>query len=364
MTSVIVVGAGVVGCATAYFLANEGASVTVFDATGIAAGASGRNAGVVEHPYDAAQAPLYDETVARLTDLLGAQMPGAPVGVLLLTDDEPTAEQLATQYARFAALDPTVLAPSELAAVEPLIAPDRWACRLETGYPVRPASAATTLARLARRSGARFDVGRGVSLVRRGDRVTGLTRGDETHSADVVVVAAGAASSCLVDPSQSWQPVRASWGVSATIELARRPSHVLLEGTVASIQTGAAQAHDAAFSLIATPEHVALGSTFLAHKPAGAEWLPRLMERGRRFCPSVADAKTGAITVCARPRSFDGRPLLGRVRGVDGLWVAAGHGGRGISTGIASGRLVAEAILGNDEREIPPQLRADRLPMR
>jgi glycine/D-amino acid oxidase-like deaminating enzyme len=45
----------------------------------------------------------------------------------------------------------------------------------------------------------------------------------------------------------------------------------------------------------------------------------------------------------------------------DGLWVAAGHGGRGISTGAASARLVSDAILAGDDAAIPAALRASRL---
>jgi glycine/D-amino acid oxidase-like deaminating enzyme len=50
--------------------------------------------------------------------------------------------------------------------------------------------------------------------------------------------------------------------------------------------------------------------------------------------------------MCARPLSSDGRPLVGRVPGIDRLWIAAGHGPWGISTGPATARLVADDILG------------------
>jgi glycine/D-amino acid oxidase-like deaminating enzyme len=43
---------------------------------------------------------------------------------------------------------------------------------------------------------------------------------------------------------------------------------------------------------------------------------------------------------------LDGRPLIGAVPGFDGLWIAAGHGPWGISTGPASGRLLADLVLG------------------
>jgi glycine/D-amino acid oxidase-like deaminating enzyme len=59
--------------------------------------------------------------------------------------------------------------------------------------------------------------------------------------------------------------------------------------------------------------------------------------------------------VCARPLSLDGRPLLGRAPGVDGLWIAAGHGPWGISTGPASGRLIADLITGALDAP-PPEL--------
>ena len=44
---VTVVGAGIIGCSAAAFLAEAGARVTVYDRAGIAAGASGRNSGVL-----------------------------------------------------------------------------------------------------------------------------------------------------------------------------------------------------------------------------------------------------------------------------------------------------------------------------
>jgi glycine/D-amino acid oxidase-like deaminating enzyme len=51
------------------------------------------------------------------------------------------------------------------------------------------------------------------------------------------------------------------------------------------------------------------------------------------------------VRACARPQSFDGRPLLGPVPGIERLYVAAGHGPWGISTAPASARLVADAML-------------------
>ena len=44
---------------------------------------------------------------------------------------------------------------------------------------------------------------------------------------------------------------------------------------------------------------------------------------------------------------FDFLPVVGRVPGADGLWVAGGYSGHGNVLGFACGRLVARAILGD-----------------
>jgi glycine/D-amino acid oxidase-like deaminating enzyme len=51
--------------------------------------------------------------------------------------------------------------------------------------------------------------------------------------------------------------------------------------------------------------------------------------------------------------ALDGRPLVGAVPGFDGLFIAAGHGPWGISTGPASARHVAELVLGKPDPRTP-----------
>jgi glycine/D-amino acid oxidase-like deaminating enzyme len=100
------------------------------------------------------------------------------------------------------------------------------------------------------------------------------------------------------------------------------------------------------FSLITASGVSSLGSTFLPDEPDRDALVPRLVAHGSTFVPAVASARLGPSRACARPLSFDGRPLIGRVPGFDGLWIAAGHGPWGISTGPASGRLLADLLLG------------------
>ncbi len=109
------------------------------------------------------------------------------------------------------------------------------------------------------------------------------------------------------------------------------------------------------FSLVPDPRVAAVGSTFLARQPDPAAWVEPILTRASAFVPGVADAPIRGTRSCARPQSRDGRPLAGRVPGRRGLYLCAGHGAWGISTGPASARMVADEILGR-EPAIPAEL--------
>jgi glycine/D-amino acid oxidase-like deaminating enzyme len=103
---------------------------------------------------------------------------------------------------------------------------------------------------------------------------------------------------------------------------------------------------DELFSLITTGSDSSVGSTFLTERPEPAERAPRLLARAAKFVPALRLAQPIAVRACARPLSFDGRPFVGGVPEVAGLYVCAGHGPWGISTGPGSARLLADIMAG------------------
>ena len=173
-----------------------------------------------------------------------------------------------------------------------------------------------------------------------------------TIPADAVLVAAGPWSPAVIDPSGLWRPIRERWGVVVETDLPTGPTHVLEEAEIgAAIGTrtelppdGEADLVD--FSLVPLDGVAAVGSTFLAREPDPAAWVERILSRASAFVPAVADAPIRGTRACARPQSLDGRPLIGRVPDTPGLFICAGHGAWGISTGPASARLVADEMLG------------------
>jgi len=359
---VAVVGGGVMGTAAAWFLAEAGSSVLLLEREELAAGASGRNSGSIQRPVDAVLADLHRETLAiyrRLADATragptedGFRLPDDPAGLLLLGPDAEAIAGLVAAVSRdHAELQPSFLGPEDLARAEPALAQGLAACRLETGYPVRPWSATRAFARAAEAAGAMIRLGSDVRLEREGEALR-VRAGGESIEAGAIVLAAGPWTPELLDPGGSWRPIRRTWGVTVAIQLEERPRAVLEEvGT----ETLGADEVPTLFSLVTADGASVVGSTFLDREPDAGGLAPQLLERAAVFVPGVARGTVSEIRRCARPQSIDGRPLVGRVPGLARVFIAAGHGPWGISTGPATARMVADLVLGRDAG-MPAQL--------
>jgi glycine/D-amino acid oxidase-like deaminating enzyme len=354
---VAVIGAGIIGVSVAEELASAGASVTVYEASAVAAAASGRNSGVVQYPLDPVLEELHRGSLERYRRLADEEpeifrMAATPNGLLLVGRDvarlRAMTDELAATHPQLRA---ELVPPGDLTRRESAIAEDIAACRLDMGYPVAPASATRAIAARAERAGARFEIGEPARLRVDDERATGVAVGDRFEAAGAVVVAAGPWSPEVVDPSGTWRPIRRMWGVVVQVDLPDPPVHVLEEAGV-DIEPGAAPVAvgravaSPDFSLATAGGASTLGSTFLPDEPDPDALVPRLVAHGSTFVPAIAGAPLGPTRACARPLSVDGRPLIGRVPGFDGLWIAAGHGPWGISTGPASGRVLADLVLG------------------
>lgn len=363
-SEIVVIGGGIVGCAAAAILADRGARVTLVERTAIGAGASGRNLGAIQHPFDPALAPLYHESLTRyraLADETGDfRIGAAPAGLLLLNrDPDAAAAQAARQRDVLPELSPVLLSPDEVVELEPSLRHGPAAVRLATGYPIPPASATHAWARVAEERGARVVIGAAATPVVDESRAVGAVLEDGSLvSADAVLVAAGPWTPRLVDPSGAWAPIRATWGVTVQLRLdGFGPRHIVEEDEVDTINRAAAATERAAargdadpephslFSIASAAGISTIGSTFLPVEPDRDRVGTLLVRRAAEWLPAIEGAEIVDRRLCARPQSVDGRPFIGAIAGVDGLFACAGHGPWGISTGPASAAIVARAIL-------------------
>jgi glycine/D-amino acid oxidase-like deaminating enzyme len=349
VTDVAVIGGGIAGCATAALLAESGAAVTLFEREAIGAGASGRNSGIVQHPMDPALVGLYEDSLALYGALEGFELP-EPTGVLVVSDDSSLAAAYETVAQRFPELEPRWLEGDDLRAAEPALAPDVYAYRVNAGRPIGPTAATNAWADRARAAGARIVVGETAYLARGGVRVHG-----ELHPAGAVVAAAGPWTPEAIGGGAAW--VQASWGVVAQVRLRNPPRHALEQAGVEAL-TEPGGAPESLFSLVTTGPVSAVGSTFSSDEPDASAVAPRLLRRGARYVPELADATIEHVRACARPLAADGRPLLGALPGVEGAYLVTGHGAWGITLGPGSAQLVVRAM--TEGGDIPPELQAAR----
>jgi D-amino-acid dehydrogenase len=389
--SAIVVGAGIVGLSTAWFLQERGVSVTVVDRTGVAAGASWGNAGWIA---PALSIPLNDPRTLRYA-LRALPNRAAPVRIPLSID--PILWRFLVRFAAncresswtravrasltlnqecMAAYDVLVSngvdAPITDAPITALFNTSADAEHLldqlqrlrDAGQPsstteltgaelrqqVPLASSAATVG--VRIDGQRFvDPGRfvqalGRSVVERGAALdtidvadvrtsghgVGLQpRSGPTLTADVAVIATGAWLPKLVS---RWVrvPVQAGRGYSFTVPVERPVFGPIYLPDV---------------RVACTPLNGKLRVTSMMElrrpeAPASAAVVDAMVDSAGRFLDGVRWAKRDEVWVGPRPLSPDGRPLVGQV--ADHIFVAGGHGMWGMKQGPATGRLLAEQI--------------------
>jgi glycine/D-amino acid oxidase-like deaminating enzyme len=363
---VAIVGGGIIGTAAATYLAEAGQSVVLLEQSELAAGASGRNSGALQHPYDPALARLHAASLPLYAELAAIEprfeLARVAAGLLLVSRDEAALAGAAADLAELPELAARFVPAADAHALEPALAEGVAAVLLATGYPVAPQAATLAFARRATRTGAELRVGAQAWPAFEGDRAVGVrVASGELVAAGQVLVAAGPWTAALLDGWRDEPPIRRSWGVVVSTRLAAPPRHILEQH---GIDAGGS-AEETAFSLVTAGGSSSVGSTFLADEPDPAAWAARLIEGGARFVPALSGARVIGLRACSRPVGFDNRPLIGALPAVDGLFVCAGHGPWGMSTGPASARMVVDSMLGGPAAvAIADELAASRWPWR
>ena len=198
---VVIIGAGVIGCAAAYNLAKKGRSVTVLDREpNVGEGASSRNGGGVRQSgRDARELPLAMYAVENiwptLSDELGADVEYVKRGNLRLGKTEEhlqTLRKLASM-SQGLGLDMKMIGPDEVREINPYLSDQvigaSWCPTDGHANPMR-----TTLAyyRAAKALGVRFVTGVEVKRLRKvRGRVAGVECNIGTFTANDVLLAAG-----------------------------------------------------------------------------------------------------------------------------------------------------------------------------
>jgi glycine/D-amino acid oxidase-like deaminating enzyme len=199
-TSVVVIGGGIVGTTTAFFLAQQGIPVVLCEKGEIGAEQSGRNWGWTRvMGRDAREIPLGIESLklwCQMNALTGAETGFNQCGITYLCDTQAEVDEYEAwlETARPFQLDSRLLAPDEIASVLPgVTAKYKGALHTPSDGRAEPDKAAPAIASAAAKLGATVLTNCAVrSVETKAGRISGVVTEKGSITCDNVVLAGGA----------------------------------------------------------------------------------------------------------------------------------------------------------------------------
>lgn len=377
-SDVVVVGAGIIGAACAFYAARAGLKVLVLDRGPVAGGTSSAGEGNIllsdkppgpELTLGIHSVRLWHELAAELggerfeLDRKGGLVVGSTVDAL------PGLGTLAAEH-RVAGLTVTDVGAGELADYEPALAPG-----LAGGayYPedlqVQPMLATAELLRAARARGA---------TVRTGVEVTGIVRSDGDGRV-VAVRTAGAETptAAVVNAAGTWSgDVAALAGASVPVAPRRGfilvteplPPDTVRHKVYAAEYTANVASDDAGLEASVVVEGTRAGTVLIGasrervgfDRTVALPVLRRLAAQAVALFPVLAEVHAIRAYTGFRPYCPDHLPVIGADPRVPGLYHACGHEGAGIGLAPATGALVAAALAGTPPPVDPAPFRPER----
>lgn len=345
---VVVVGAGVMGCATAYWLSKAGLKVLVIEKESIACGASGVSAGMLESPPRSATDPL--SVLAResykLHRKLAEALPeesGIDTGYLqnlaavpTFSPDEADSLKSATSSLKRSGENVRWLDNKQLLELEPRLNPAVLGGMV---YPMEQVIAyryVLALFKAAEKYGTTLMHGKVVGLERQGQKVASVTLASgEKIDTSVVVLSMGP----WCQEADKWLglhvPVYPVRGQILHLDVpGRQMNAVVMYGGMYIVRkadgttlAGATEEHDSGFEAKTTEEGKQV-----------------LMEASLKMAPSLAEARIINHLAGLRPGSKDRIPIIGPIPGWGGIYLITGHFRSGLLLNTASSKAIAEMI--------------------
>lgn len=347
---VVILGAGIVGAACALELASEGLRVLVIDEGFPSTGATGAAMGHIVVMDDSEAQFAITRYSQILWDDLREQLPPAvefdPCGTLWVAANEKEMAEIRRKfdYYRERGVNVEILDSQQLRDAEPhLRAPLAGGLLVPGDSVVYPPCAAGFLLQKARELGARVIEGQPVAAIGKG--VARLADGT-IFAAGFIINAAGQSAPKL----------------SPGIEIKPRKGHLVITDRYPNflhhqvVELGYLKsAHSLTADSVAfnvqprKTGQILIGSSrqYGAENSAVDESiLARMLQRAFGYMPDLSELSAIRVWTGFRPATPDKLPLIGPSPDDPSVLVAAGHEGLGITTSLATAKLVCAQILG------------------
>ncbi len=347
---VVIVGAGIVGAACALELSTEGLQVLVIDQGFPGAGSTGAAMGHIVVMDDSEAQFAITRYSQILWDDMRDQLPASvefdPCGTLWVAADEEEMREVRRKfdYYRERGVNAEILDSQQVHEAEPnLRTPLAGGLRVPGDSVVYPPCAAEFLLQKARTCGARVAQGQPVAAI--GKRVARLADGT-VFEAGFIVNAAGQSAPRL-SPGINIKPRKGHLVITD-----RYPNflhHQVVElGYLKSAHS--LTADSVAFNVQPRKTgQVLIGSSrqYGAENSAVDELiLSRMLHRAFEYMPDLNFLSAIRVWTGFRPATPDKLPLIGPSPQDPSVLVAAGHEGLGITTSLATAKLICAQILG------------------
>jgi glycine oxidase len=350
MPDVVIVGGGIIGCATAFYLAREGVDVTVLERAEVSGEASGAAAGMLAALSDEGERPpiftqLCDESLKLFDTLLpvlaetGIDVYHRRTDILHLAVTQLEAEAIEALFQRRRATTPVRwLDGAEVRRMEPHASPKTVGAMLTPGAQYAdPRRLTQAIGESARRAGATIrEHEPATRFLRRGDRITGVRTTRGVYEAENVLLAGGPWTMELARRLGLLIPVRPVRGQMLSLEDPPGGLGYMIWGSNAYL----IPREDGQTYVGATVEDVGY------RKHTTVDGLRELRAGAAAVVPSLAGAKQRRAWAGLRPGTPDDMPIMGRLPGWSNAWVSTGHYRNGVLLAPIAGQLMAKSIIG------------------
>jgi glycine oxidase len=378
---VVVVGAGVVGTTIAYELASAGADVVILEQESIGRGSTGHGHGIISlvgkdfrpgahFELGAKSAAIYGEFAARVEEDSGLdpmyhEMPG--ISFAVVEEEERIFRDFMEREASSGLLEMRWLSVEECREIEPLLTEDAIGGVYHAHGQVDAYRLSLSAVAAVEKRGGRMVTGRAQRVLHENGRVVGVEHGRGTIACEHAVLAAGAWVAELAPSLGIPIPVRPLHGEVLHVKLPGDPVQAFIltalhgpilpkkDGTlmIGSIGGVTMSGMDVDAKHVFDPLDTSPPVFDEGPTQAGRD---SMIDRAVRVMPVLAEAELTAHLAGVRPLSADRMPLIGPVPGIDGAWLATGHGTKGIHLAPITARMVADYVLtGQPDPDIPAQ---------
>ncbi|MFQ5921974.1 MAG: glycine oxidase ThiO [Anaerolineales bacterium] len=347
MTDVLIIGAGIIGAASAWRLSQPGLSVKVLDRAAPGSEASQAALGVLTFHGrpDTMPKPLrvlaqksrdfYPAVIDELEEAVGERVYFRQEGqlILALNDDDLVSLEETLQANREQAVELEQASVEEALMLEPNLNPEiAGALYSPNDAWVDNTALTQAIVRAAQQAGATFEQAEVTSVESGSGRVTGVHAGEALYEADWIVLAAGAWSGQI--EGGPGVPVRPRRGQAYSVEGS------YFKRVIHSPRAYIVPKGDTQTMLGATVEDVGFDVT---NTPEG---LGAISKRAFEISPMLETSTFVGAWAGLRPGTPDDLPIIGPSAELPNLIIATGHFRNGILLAPITADLVRQIVIG------------------